>query len=394
MRIHHRAMWVLLLLLSVVDVASKEARGNSVTPAWTVTTREPVWSGPATSADGATVFVGSNDQKLYALNAVSGEEIWSLETGGAVESAAAVGEDGTVFCPSWSGYVYAVDGATGSVKWKFATLGAGENSGGTSPTSIASKPAIGLNGTVYVTTPAEYVDGVAHTVYAINGSTGTALWTAFAGAVTSSPALSADGAVLYVSSNDGYILALDTSTGQTKWMSRKATILTDGYNQFGPAAVGADGTVYASNCNGYFYALDGATGKVKWKWAPLPPIAQDCMNAKPAIAEDGTIFLGTAAGITALDAGDTGASKKWSWSTLSGVMSAGPTIGANGTTLYVGTIAGGVYALDIASDGATKWHFVPENCTAYCYFTESVPAVVGGLVVIGSDDGSVYALNA
>ena len=39
-----------------------------------------VESSPALSPDGATVFVGSNDGKLYAIEAASGTERWSLQT--------------------------------------------------------------------------------------------------------------------------------------------------------------------------------------------------------------------------------------------------------------------------------------------------------------------------
>ena len=99
------------VVLSLVAVAD----ASNVSSVWTFKTGGRVWSGPAVSADGGTIFVGSNDYNLYALSATTGEQKWAFKTGMAVESSPAVGEDGTVYVPSWDGYVYAVEGATGEL---------------------------------------------------------------------------------------------------------------------------------------------------------------------------------------------------------------------------------------------------------------------------------------
>ena len=60
---------------------------------WTYETGDAVDSSPAVG-DGV-VFVGSNDNKLHAVNATTGEPKWTYETGGAVASPAVAG--GVVF---------------------------------------------------------------------------------------------------------------------------------------------------------------------------------------------------------------------------------------------------------------------------------------------------------
>ena len=55
-----------------------------------------MWSSPAIGSDG-TVYVGSNDKKLYAINGKSGVKLWEFETGGGVHSSPAIGSDGTVY---------------------------------------------------------------------------------------------------------------------------------------------------------------------------------------------------------------------------------------------------------------------------------------------------------
>jgi hypothetical protein len=57
-----------------------------------------------------TVFVGSNDTHVYALDAVSGDEQWRFQTDKAVQSSPAV-VDGTVFVGSDDYSMYALTGA-------------------------------------------------------------------------------------------------------------------------------------------------------------------------------------------------------------------------------------------------------------------------------------------
>ena len=65
-----------------------------------------VFSSPALSSDGATVFVGSNDYKLYAICATSGTQKWALHvkravTGGKVHSSPALSSDGATVFVGW-----------------------------------------------------------------------------------------------------------------------------------------------------------------------------------------------------------------------------------------------------------------------------------------------------
>ena len=56
-------------------------------------------SSPAIGSDG-TVYVGSEDKKLYAINPKSGVKLWEFVTGGAVGSSPAIGSDGTLYIGS------------------------------------------------------------------------------------------------------------------------------------------------------------------------------------------------------------------------------------------------------------------------------------------------------
>ena len=74
---------------------------------WEFKTGGLVHSSPAIGADG-TVYFGSNDNKVYALDGASGAKKWEFETGYLVYSSPAMGSDGTVYVGSWDRKVYAI----------------------------------------------------------------------------------------------------------------------------------------------------------------------------------------------------------------------------------------------------------------------------------------------
>jgi outer membrane protein assembly factor BamB len=57
-------------------------------------------------ADG-TVYVGSWDHKVYALNAANGHLAWTYTTGDEVQASPAVAH-GTVYVGSWDDSIYAL----------------------------------------------------------------------------------------------------------------------------------------------------------------------------------------------------------------------------------------------------------------------------------------------
>jgi len=78
---------------------------------WEFETGDAVSSSPAIGSDG-TVYIGSTDKKLYAINGKSGVKLWEFETGGAVHSSPAIGSDGTVYVGSGDGKLYAIKTAS------------------------------------------------------------------------------------------------------------------------------------------------------------------------------------------------------------------------------------------------------------------------------------------
>ena len=76
--------------------------------------------------------------ELSKAKATAGIKLWEFETGSYVECPA-IGSDGTVYVGSHDEKIYALDGKTGTKKWDFETGG-----------WVTSFPAIGSDGTVYI----------------------------------------------------------------------------------------------------------------------------------------------------------------------------------------------------------------------------------------------------
>jgi len=189
---------------------------------WEFRTGSFVVSSPAIGFDG-TVYVGSDDKKVYALDEATGAKKWEFMTEGSLNfSSPAIGSDGTVYVGSSDNKVYALNGATGSKKWESRTG------------SHWSSPAIGTDGTVYV-------GSVDKKVYALDGATGYKKWEFLAGDfVASSPAIGSDGTV-YVGGGSMLYALKSESLGLAKspWPKFRANIQNTGKipSGFGPLLI-------------------------------------------------------------------------------------------------------------------------------------------------------------
>src|ERR1700690_1408064 len=87
---------------------------------WKFKTARGIFSSPAVA--GGSVYFGSADHNLYAVNAADGSLRWKFQTDGPVNSSPAV-DGGSVYAGSLDGNFYAVDAETGKLQWKFKTGG-------------------------------------------------------------------------------------------------------------------------------------------------------------------------------------------------------------------------------------------------------------------------------
>jgi len=72
--------------------------------------------------DDGTVYIGSGDSSLYALNAENETIIWSYKTSGIIHASPII-KDRIIYIGSFDGHLYTLDSKTGKLIWKFKTVG-------------------------------------------------------------------------------------------------------------------------------------------------------------------------------------------------------------------------------------------------------------------------------
>lgn len=212
-------------------------------------------------------------------------------------------------------------------------------------------------------------------------------------AVRSTPAVTATR--LYVGSGDGYLYALERSSGRTLWR------FNAGSPVHASPAVGG-GLVIAATLGGRIFAVDQASGRVRWSVQTgdtlprniAPAGGWDLLVSSPVLTGR-TIVIGGQDGIVyALDLA-TGR-VKWRGKT-NGKVRGTPAISDG--VVVAGSWDGRVYAFDLAT-GSEQWvHRTAGdtmNLKAFGYDRRAIqgsPAISGGQVFIGSRDGGLYGLD-
>jgi outer membrane protein assembly factor BamB len=213
---------------------------------------------------GRTIYVGSWDGRLYALDPHTGDVRWSFRTGGKIKGAAT--SDGrTVFVGSYDGRVYAVDAATGRPRWSRAVGG-----------PVYANPVIVGNRLV--------VCGLDGTVSALDIGDGRLLWSTRTGSfVYSSAAVWRE--TVYLGSYDGHLYAFRASDGHRRWSFDAGSPISGT-----PTVVG--GIVYFARCSACVagqtrldprgaFGVDAESGRLLWRNADgeYTPIVSDGRDA-------------------------------------------------------------------------------------------------------------------
>lgn len=307
---------------------------------WTFQTPEPIVSSP-TVADGV-VYVGSSDNFLYAIDAMTGRQQWKFDAHGNVSSSPAISA-GVVYVVSLDGKLYAIDAISGAQKWAFATKGEKRHT------------AAGIN---YTAPATEMMPDP---------------WDLF----LSSPAV-ADG-IVYFGSGDNFVYAVDAATGMLRWKFE-----TGGVVHSSPAVV--DGCVYVGSFDACFYALDAASGDLVWKFKTGSDDRAHLMTGIPgsAAVSNGVVYFGSRdANVYALKA-KTG-ELQWKYANNGSWVISSPAVFER--RIYFTTSDSLKFiALDAAS-GAEVFS-LPTNIYAF-----SSPAIAGGHAFFGTFDGKLHDVD-
>ena len=334
---------------------------------WVFATGGAVHSSPAV-VDG-TVYVGSRDARLYALDAATGAKRWEFRTESWVESSPAV-VDGSVYFGSQDGKLRALDAATGALRWEF-DAGFG----------VWSSPAV-AGGLVYF--------GASDTLYAVDAASGKRRWSFEIRGRAGSPVV-ANG-IVYV----GSVYALDARRGWRRLRFRT-------FQRVGSTVAVAGGTVYAVNSDGIVIAIDGSARNAPLEHRLKPYTIQlyamglwprpkpqsgslwalslgQGARTSPVVA-DGVLYVAAEQSLVAVDL----ATRELRWAFPAGdAFRSSPAL--LGDTLYVGNNDGAIYAVGIGA-GAERWRVRTGGMVT------GSPAVADGVLYVGSHDGNLYAIE-
>jgi len=316
-----------------------EGNKSGVETAYDVLTGAVIWqfkaglavnSTPALS--GRTLFFGSSDFNLYAVNADTGAFVCKVYLTGQVLGSPVVGNpdgngdvvyvgDGGASGQDDGGHEWAINPSNCSVKWSY-------DAWGDPPGSAA------ISGGSW--TPQSYaVDSTGRPLVIFGGG-------------------------------DGAVYALDARDGSRVWMFQTPQLEGDDDVGSGPTLSlpgvngFADGVVYIPGKDRILYALDMLTGAPIWSFAVRDdsPKVSGSTKSTPALVGN-TVYFGYGAGVYAVNA-TTGA-KIWKSTdvgpatqiVISSVAVAGP---GGDRVVFGADVAGGIFALD-AQTGARIWSY-------------------------------------
>lgn len=215
---------------------------------WTVEAAKPVLG--AVTIENGIAYIGASDHTFRAVNIRTGEVKWAFAgVRGYIETRPLVTDNKVIF-GAWDNTLYALNKADGKELWKWT--------GGL--TRMHFSPAavwpVAADGKVFITDPQRAMT-------AIDIETGNTVWRTFQSMVRETIGLSEDKERIYSKTMNDSIVCYSTKGDQPHklWASNVGF----GYEHAPSMQVEKNGVVFGSTKEGLIFALEAATGKVLWK---------------------------------------------------------------------------------------------------------------------------------
>jgi outer membrane protein assembly factor BamB len=302
------------------------------------------------------VFFATEDGKLYAIDAQTGQLRWNYEGGDSIVSSP-VAANSTLYFGSWAKKLLALDVLSGELKWSYETEG-----------EINSAPVV-ISETVCFGS----WDG---RLYALDAISGRLKWTCETHSrILCSPA--ARSSMVYFGSEDGTWYAVDIDTGDIKW-SYTRELAGEDDKELGYRCAGvANALVYFIGTDDKLYALDAENGQHMWTYYDKEAYEEDSLGGvdNVCVGQEGlALCSGSSIGVCLLD-GKTG-ELVWSRKELGEV---GTTISGSLACIADGAVYAFADEMIVAFDVMTAkviWRYSLKDIT----FTDLVPSVMGRII--------------
>ncbi len=319
---------------------------GSIKPLWTFQCEDELRSSPIYY--NGTVYIGSYDHNLYAIQADDGKFLWKYATDGGIASRPAVA-DGQIFFGSEDHRLHVVDARSGRILWTHFADG-----------PVRSSPRI-AEGHVFFGADDYYL-------YAVNIVSQRRAWRFQAAAAIRSTAAIGDNAV-FVGCESGDFYSVDFR-GELKWRTKAKRAVTS-------SPLLHNNNVYFTSLDGMLYALEAGSGWTIWRFR----MGKGSISS-PIMADD-LLFFGSVDGhVYAVDIKS--GREAWRYRTEHQVNGSGAIYR---DALYIASVDGYLYCLEYRT-GRLRWKFQTDKPIT------GTPAIYDGVVYIGSTDHRLYALLA
>jgi len=303
----------------------------------------------------------STGDSLYALDAATGEVLWTYRTG-YTDDAVTV-KDGMLFTSSDS--LWCLNALTGARIWAH---------GGA--TSAASSPAVD-DASVYNCNPS--YSGNTTKLYCLDRETGSERWMVTVSGFAAS-CLTVWNGMLFMPTWNGPLYAFDIQDGSVIWQNTESST---GYWDSSPVIV--EGLIYILGDDSYARAIDTMTGDQIWETSITPGTY---LSSTPAFYDQRLFFGDQVDSFRCLEASN--GSPVW---TVPGVIHGSPGIAGGvvffgeGSNYYDTTANVFAYSCE---DGSVIWSY---ETTSGPYGIVSSPSITDGVMYIAGTDWNLYAFG-
>lgn len=328
-------------------------------------------------AGGVVFFVSDELSTVFALNAATGETIWSYDVVDDVDDAATFYED-KIYVSADS--AWCLNAQNGTKIWSFSGMAGSHMSG---------SPVVEDGIAYFVSTMA--FDSLK--VHALNAESGEILWELKIASFFAS-CLAIEDNILYLASYTEYLpasgeslFAIDAETGTIIWSNGH---VLDGYWDSSPTI--HDEYLYIGGRDGYIHAYNKYDGSLEWETKVHPSShLRGGVEPTTAFSEDIIFtgyspYVGYKGAVAAYDT-DTGVEI---WSILDRIKLHG-SIGLAGELAFLGEHRGdSLFALE-QETGNIVWTYDVNSTTAKGF--QSSPSITDGVMYIASTNGNLYAFG-
>jgi outer membrane protein assembly factor BamB len=315
---------------------------------WKFKTKDSVEAAAAIVA--GTVYVGSFDEHLYALDLATGKEKWKVKLGPI--KAAPSYKDGSLYVGTEEGLFFRLEAATGKTLWKFDT----DSEITSSANFVGDRVLFGASNAI---------------LYCLS-TAGKMVWKfrIEGGPVNGSPTVV--GRRTFVGGCDSKLHIIDVDRG-------KEVAAVDLGGQTGATAAVAGDWVYIGTMQpGNVQAVNWKKAEVGWIYEPK---RSGEFYSSPAVTDKLVIVGGRDREVHALDR--VKGTLVWGFGTKKRVDGSPVVVGER---VFIGSLDGNLYVLDLAKGTERQRFELGRSITAS-------PAVADGCLVIGTTDGVVYCLG-